>query len=162
MCPHRLNSAIHQHIFSHLVSTQFADCITYLPNTYFVLVCTGCYIFTSLLKFLSLNMSLYVSFPCFTYLLSFYPSVTPLGSAEQSWTTTQNGRPYYLDVKRATLLPIRFLAHIHVCSALPHKIPTTWFRLHPPVTSTEVRKHFHTPNSGIKTLELTPLMTASP
>ena len=73
-CPHRLSRATYQHIFSRLVGAQFADCITCLANTYFVLVCTGYYIFASLLIFLSLNMSVYVSFLCFT---SFHPSVLP-------------------------------------------------------------------------------------
>ena len=74
LCPHRLSRATHQHIFSCLAGAQFADCITCLANTYFVLVCTGYYIFASLLIFLSLNMSVYVSFLCFT---SFHPSVLP-------------------------------------------------------------------------------------
>ena len=74
LCPHRLSRATHQHIFSCLAGAQFADCITCLANTYFVLVCTGYYIFASFFKFLSLNMSVYVSFLCFT---SFHPSVLP-------------------------------------------------------------------------------------
>ena len=75
-----------------------------------------------------------------------FPSqFAPIGSAEQPWVTNQKGHPYYLDVQRATLVPICLPAHIHVYSTLPHKIHTTQFRLHPPVISNEVRKHLHTP-----------------
>ena len=46
---HRLSRAIYQHMFSCLASTQFADCIIYFTNRNFVLVCTGYYIFASLI-----------------------------------------------------------------------------------------------------------------
>ena len=48
----------------------------------------------------------------------------PIGSAEQPWAIKQKGQPYYLDLQRATLVPIHLSAHIHVCSTLPHKIHT--------------------------------------
>ena len=125
LCPHRLSRATYQHIFSRLVGAQFADCITCLANTYFVLVCTGYYIFASLLIFLSLNMSVYVSF----LLFHIFPSqCAPIGSLERPWTTTQKGWSHYLDVQRATLVPICLSAYIHVCSALPYKIHLTQFR----------------------------------
>ena len=50
---HRLSKAIHQHIFSHLAGTLFADCITCLANTNFVLVCTDYHIFASLIILLN-------------------------------------------------------------------------------------------------------------
>ena len=138
VCPHRLSRAIHQHFFSRLTCAQFTDSINCLTNTYFILVCTDYYIFVILLIFLNLIMSVYVSFPCFTW------------SGEQPWTATQKGQCYYLDVQRATLVPIRLLVHIHVCYTLPHKIHTTQFRIHPPVTHTEVRKHFHTSTVALR------------
>ena len=68
---------------------------------------------------------------CFISMFHIFPSQsTPIGSAERPWTTTQKGQPYYLDVQRATLVPIRLAAHIHVYFTLPHKIHTTKFSLH--------------------------------
>ena len=75
-----------------------------------------------------------------------FPSqCAPTGSAEQPYTATQKGHPHHLDVQITTLVPIRLLAHIHVCSNVPHKIHTTQFGLHPPVTSTKVGEHLDTP-----------------
>ena len=70
----RLGRAIRHQIFSCLAGAQFADCMTCLTNMHFLLVCTDYHNFASLLIFLSLNMSVYVSFLCFT---SFHPSVLP-------------------------------------------------------------------------------------
>ena len=53
---------------------------------------------------------------------------------------TERGSACYLDVQRATLVPIHLPVHIHICSTLHHKIHTTQFRLHPPVTSAGMRK----------------------
>ena len=75
----------------------------------------------------------------------FPPQWAPTSPAEQPWTATQKGRPYHLDLQRATSVPICLSAHIHMCYTLPHKIHTTQLRLHPPVTPTEVTKHLHTP-----------------
>ena len=136
-----------QHIFSRLAGAQFADCITCFANTHFALVRTDYHNFTSLLIFFCLNMSVYVSFPMF---YSFPSRCAPIGCAEQPWTTTQKGQPYYPEVQRATLVPVHPSAHILVCSTLPHKIHTTQFRLHPPATSTEVRKHLHTPTVALR------------
>ena len=126
----RLRRTIHQHIFSRLSGAQFTDCITCLSNTHFVL-----------------NMPVYISFPMFRI----FPSqCAPRGSAEQPWTATLKSQSYYLDLQRATLVLIRLPAHIHVCFTLLHKIHTTQFRLHPPVTSAEMRKHFHTPTVALR------------
>ena len=70
----RLSRAIHQQIFSRLASTQFTDCMTCPTDTHFLLVCTDYHNFASLLIFLSLNMSVYASFPC---LISLHPCVLP-------------------------------------------------------------------------------------
>ena len=70
----RLSRAIHQQIFSCLASKQFADCMTCPTDTHFLLVCTDYHNFDSLLIFLSLNMSVYASFPC---LISLHPCVLP-------------------------------------------------------------------------------------
>ena len=88
--------------------------------------------------------------PMFHSFAIFPPQCATIDSAERSWIATQKGRPYYLDLQRATSVPIRLSAHIHVCSTLPHKIHTTQFRLHPPVTSTEVMKHLHTPTVALR------------
>ena len=80
----------------------------------------------------------------------FSSQCAPIGSAERSWTAIRKGQPYYLDVHRAILAPIRLPAHTHVCSTPPHKIHTTQFWLHPPVTSTKVRKHLHTSIVALK------------
>ena len=89
----------------------------------------------------------YMLFTCFVPMFHsfaiFPPQWAPTSPAEQQWTTTQKARPYYLDLHRATSVPICLLAHIHVCFTLPHKIHTIKFRLHPHVTSTEVMKHLH-------------------
>ena len=115
----RLSRAIHQHILSHLAGAQFTDCITCPSNTHFVLICTDYHNFTRLLIFFSLNMSVYVSFPMF-HIFPF--QCATIGSAERPWTATQKGQPYYPDVQRATLVPIRLPAHIHVFSTLLHQI----------------------------------------
>ena len=60
----RLSRAI-QHIFRRLAGTQYTDSITCLANTHFVLVCTNYPNFASLLTFMSLNISVCVSFPMF-------------------------------------------------------------------------------------------------
>ena len=66
---------------------------------------------------------------CFIPLFHIFPSqCAPIGSLERPWTTTQKGWSHYLDVQRATLVPICLSAYIHVCSALPYKIHLTQFR----------------------------------
>ena len=70
----RLGRAISHQIFSCLAGAQFADCMTCLTNIHFLLVCTDYKNFASLLIFLSLNMSVYASFPCF---ISLQPYVLP-------------------------------------------------------------------------------------
>ena len=66
---------------------------------------------------------------CFIPLFHIFPSqCAPIGSLERPWTTTQKGWSHYLDVQRATLVPICLSAYIHVCSALPYKIHLTQVR----------------------------------
>ena len=113
----RLSRTIHPHIFSRLTGAQYTDCVTCLAKTRSVLVCTNYPSFTSSLTFLSLNMSLYVLFPMFHI---FSLQHVPIGPAERPWTATQKCQPYYFDVQRATLAPIRLTAHIHVCPTLSH------------------------------------------
>ena len=85
----RLSRAIHRHIFSPLVATQFTDCITCLANTHFVLVCTDYHNFAILLIFL-ISTCLYM----FHSYVSIFPSqCAPIGPAERPWTTTQKGHP---------------------------------------------------------------------
>ena len=117
VCSQRLSRAIYQPIFSRLAGTQFADCITYLANTHFVLVCTNYPNFASLLIFSGLNMSVYVLFPMFHILPS---QRAHIGPAERTWATTQKSQPYYLDVQRAIVASIRLPAHIHVFPTLSH------------------------------------------
>ena len=112
----RLNRAIHLHIFSRLTGAQYTDCIACCTSTHFVLVCTTITI-SPLLVFLSFNMPVYVSFLIF----HIFPSQCALiGSAKQPWTATEKGQPYYFASQRASPVPIRFLAHIHVCPTLPY------------------------------------------
>ena len=151
MCPQKLSRAIYQHIFSRLTIAQFADCITCLADTNFVLVCSDYYIFGGLLIlyfwiWLFLNV-----FHSHILLFAIFPSkCAPIGSAEQPWTATQKDHPNSLDLQRQTYVPIRFLAHNHACSTLSHKLHTTQFRLYPPVTSAEVTKHLQTPTVALK------------
>ena len=70
----RLGRAIRHQIFSCLAGAQFADCMTWLTNMHFLLVCIDYQNFASLLIFLSLNMSVYASFPCF---ISLQPYMLP-------------------------------------------------------------------------------------
>ena len=83
VCLYRDSTTIHQHIFTCLAGAQFTDCITYLPNTHFVLVCTDYHIFANslIICFCSLDMPAHVLFPCFTHLLSFHPSKLPYKSS---------------------------------------------------------------------------------
>ena len=62
-------------------------------------------------------MSVFVSFSMFHIFLSQHAL---MGPAERPWTATQKGQPHHLEVQRATLDPIRLLAHIHICPTLPH------------------------------------------
>ena len=87
----RLSRAIYEQICSCLAGTQFDDCMTCLANIDFVLVCTNYQNLTSLLMFLSFNISVYVSFPCF---ISFHPTFHHIGSAEPPWIATQRVQPY--------------------------------------------------------------------
>ena len=152
---------------------KFADCITCLANTNFVLVCTDYYFFTSLFIlyfWVWICLNIFHSHVSFIFNLSI-PVCShrlsratmdrhPKGSTLLSWSTKSNL------TRCATLMckeqRIRLSAHIHVCSILPLQNPH--FPAHAPPTSHLNWSH-KTPshlNSGIKTLELTPLRVASP
>ena len=151
VCPHRLSRAIHQHIFCRLASAQFADYITASPtHILFWFAQTITFSPVYLLYIFEFEHVCTCFIPMFHSFAIFPPQCATIDSAERSWIATQKGRPYYLDLQRATSVPIRLSAHIHVCSTLLHKIHTTQFRLHPPVTSTEVMKHLHTPTVALR------------
>ena len=97
--------------------------------------------------FLSLNMPEYVSFSCFIHLQSFHPSVLPW--AQQS----DHGLPpkrvsSLLMCKEQSKFP--FVCQHIFMFVPPHKIHTTQYRFHTPVTSTEVTTHLHTPTVALK------------
>ena len=160
--PHRLSRAIHQHIFSCLAGTQFADCITYLTYTYFVLVCTDYYIFailliiyfcvwTCLYMFRShVSLICYLSTPVCSHRLN---RVTmdrhPKGSALLSWPAKSNLSPHSI-----------VGTHSYVFYSSPQNphypvqdLPTSHLNWSD--------KTLSYPSSCIKTLELTPLKAAS-
>ena len=142
-----------QHIFSHLAGTKYTDCITCLASTHFGWVCTNHPNFASLLIFMSLSMSICVSFPMFHV----FPSQrAPIGPAEWPWTPTQKGQLHHLDVQRATLAPISLPAHI-----LPHSSPLNPRYTVQALPQLKWKTHSH-PSSGIKILEPTLRNAASP
>ena len=105
VCSHRLSRAIHQHIFSSQAGAQFT-CLHDPPHftDILVLVSTKNCIFTSLFMFEFAYVWI-----CLTPMLhsfAIFPSQCALiGSAEQPWIFTQNGRFHYLGVQKQSKFP---------------------------------------------------------
>ena len=141
MCSHRLNRAIHQHIFSSLAIAKFADCMTclalqmflfwfrqtieFLP-LYFCLVWICLNMFPSYISFLC-NLSISV---CSHRLSRATTGCNPKGFPPLSWWS------------REIQVPICLQTHIHVC--------LTQFKLHPAVSSTGVKTQLCTPTVALR------------